>query len=141
MSDKPNKTKEEETELKRKAKLFLKDVLQTKREFYVEKQGSKESSKVKIRFNVSKYSLIKPRLQDATVENLLEVIDFTLIRWFLDMSYFRQLEEFFLNNPIIFCKNLFEEIQNSIKNNAKLVEFPTLKPRLYTAFDRVEEAY
>jgi hypothetical protein len=84
-------------------------VLQTKREFYAEKNsGSKESSKVKIRFNVSKYSLIKPRLQDATVENLLEVIDFTLIKWFLDMSYFRQLEEFFLNNPIIFCKNLFE---------------------------------
>lgn len=57
------------------------------------------------------------------------------------MSYFRQLEEFFLNNPIVFCKNLFEEIQNSIKNNAKLVEFPTLKPRLYMAFDRIEEAY
>lgn len=72
---------------------------------------------------------------------MLEVIDVTLIKWFLDMSYFRQLEEFFLANPLIFCTNLFPEIQNSIKNNAKLVEFPTLKPRLYMAFDRTEEAY
>jgi hypothetical protein len=31
LSDKPNRSKEEETELKRKAKLFLKDVLQNKR--------------------------------------------------------------------------------------------------------------
>lgn len=55
-------------ELKRKAKLFLKDVLQNKRDAYVERSaGAKESNKIKIRFNVSKYSLIKPKLQDVTV--------------------------------------------------------------------------
>lgn len=68
MSDKPNRSKEEEVELKRKAKLFLKDVLQNKRDAYVERSaGAKESNKIKIRFNVSKYSLIKPKLQDVTV--------------------------------------------------------------------------
>jgi hypothetical protein len=28
-----------------------------------------------------------------------------------------------------------------IKNNAKLVEFPTLKPRFFSIFERIEEAY
>ena len=64
LSEKGNKGKEDDAELKRKAKLFLKDVLQNKRDNYL---GRGSGSKLKIRFNVSKYSLIKPKLQDVTI--------------------------------------------------------------------------
>jgi hypothetical protein len=63
--------------------------------------------KVKISFNTSKNSLIKQKLNPATPEELLEIIDFFLIRWHLDMNMFVPLENFFSNNPSIYCKKLF----------------------------------
>ncbi len=67
----------------------------------------KSNIKVKITFNPSKYSLIRPKLPAATPEELLEIIDFSLIKWFLEMGMFKQLEDFFLINQTIFCKRLF----------------------------------
>jgi hypothetical protein len=60
-----NKGKDEETDLKRQAKIFLKEVLQNRRDFYVSKMSM---IKVKMQFNSSKYSLIKPKLSSATTE-------------------------------------------------------------------------
>jgi hypothetical protein len=63
--------------------------------------------KVKITFNTSKNSLIKQKLNPATPEELLEIIDFCLIKWHLDMNMFVQLENFFSNNSSIYCKKIF----------------------------------
>lgn len=139
VNEKAVKNKDEETELKKKSKLFLKEILEFKREQYLLKSSA--SAKMVINLKSSKNSLVKPKLNPASPEQMLEIIDFSLIRWFLDMGMYRHLEDFFQANPIIFCKRLFGEFESQIRNNAKLVDFPTLKPRLFTAFDRLEEAY
>lgn len=57
------------------------------------------------------------------------------------MSMFGALETFFTNNPVIYCKRLYTEFENLIRNNPKLIDFPTLKPRFFAAFDKSDEAY
>ncbi len=65
LQEKPNKGPNEETELKKKSKLFLKEVLEYKRDQYVSRTNL---LKVKIGFVSSKYSLIKQKLNPATPE-------------------------------------------------------------------------
>ena len=59
VNEKVQKTKDDEEELKKKSKLFLKDILENKREFYLS-QGT--SSKVKKEFYKAKNSLVKGEL-------------------------------------------------------------------------------
>lgn len=82
LGEKPNRGPNEETELKKKSKLFLKEVLEFKREEYMSRANL---FKVKIQFNNSKNSLVKQKLAPATPEELLEVIDFYLIKLHLNM--------------------------------------------------------
>lgn len=65
ISEKASKSKEEENDLKKKSKYFLKDLLEFKREQYLAKANM---LKVKISFNPSRNSLIKQKLNPATPE-------------------------------------------------------------------------
>jgi hypothetical protein len=47
--------------------------------------------KVKIQFNTSRYSLIKQKISPATPEELLEIIDFYIIRLLLNLESFATL--------------------------------------------------
>lgn len=106
LQEKPNKGPNDETDLKKKSKLFLKEVLEYKRDQYVSRTNL---LKVKIGFVSSKYSLIKQKLNPATPEELLELIDFYLIRLHLNMESFSLLEKFFKENSNVYCKRLFME--------------------------------
>lgn len=63
--------------------------------------------KVKSQFNVSKNSLIKQKMNPATPEELIEIIDYYLIRLHLNMESFALLEKFFHLTQTIYCKRLF----------------------------------
>ena len=65
INEKATKNKDDETDLKKKSKYFLKDILQFKRQQYLSRQNM---LKVKISFNTSKNSLIKQKLNPATPE-------------------------------------------------------------------------
>jgi|JI6StandDraft_1071083.scaffolds.fasta_scaffold346084_1 hypothetical protein len=106
LGEKPNKGPNEESELKKKSKLFLKEVLEFKREQYLSRANL---FKVKIQFNTSKYSLIRQKIVPATPEELLEVIDFYLVKLHLNMESFTLLDKFFRDNQTIYCKRLFEQ--------------------------------
>jgi hypothetical protein len=121
--------------LKKKSKLFLKEVLEHKREQFLTRANL---YKVKIQFNTSKYSLIKQKMNPATPEELLEIIDYYIIRLHLNMESFSLLENFFKQNSNIYCKRLFVEFEGLIKSNENLINYATLKPRFYTAFDKLE---
>lgn len=138
ISEKATKGKDDENDLKKKSKYFLKDMLDLKREQYLSRSNL---FKVKIQFNSSKNSLVKQKLAPANPEELLEIIDFYTIRWFLDMGMFAPLEAFFAANPAIYCRRLYSEFEGIIRSNPKLVDYPTLKPRFFAAFDKSEEAY
>ncbi len=88
VGEKSNRGPNEENELKKKSKLFLKEVLEFKREQYLSRTNM---LKVKVQFNVSKNSLIKQRMNPATPEELLEIIDYYLIRLHLNMESFTLL--------------------------------------------------
>ena len=64
-----------------------------------------------------------------------------MIKWFFETGMFRTLEEFLLSNPTIYCQREFHELENLFRSNPKLLEVPTLKPRLFTAFEKYDEAY
>ena len=80
INEKAQKSKDEETELKKKSKLFLKEVMEYKRDLYLAQTTT--SNKIKKSFFTSKNSPIKQKLREVTAEELLEIIDFTLIKWF-----------------------------------------------------------
>ena len=103
--------------MKRKSKLFIKEVLEQKREFYLS-QGV--SGKIKKSFPRAKNSLIKGSLASVTSEELLEIIDFTLIKWYFEMGMLRQLEDFLLANPSLYCQKYFSEFEDNIRKNPKL---------------------
>jgi hypothetical protein len=63
VSERVNKGKDEENDLKRKSKYFIKDILDFKREQYLSKSNI---FKVKIQFQTSKNSLVKQKLAAAT---------------------------------------------------------------------------
>lgn len=63
INEKATKSKDDETDLKKKSKLFLKEILEFKREQYLSKTNT---LKVKITFPTSKNSLIKQKLNPAT---------------------------------------------------------------------------
>jgi hypothetical protein len=65
VGEKASKGKDEESDLKKKSKLFLKEVLEYKRDQYLSRTNM---YKVKIQFNSSKYSLIKQKINPATPE-------------------------------------------------------------------------
>ena len=65
INEKATKNKDDESDLKKKSKYFLKDILQFKRQQYLSRQNM---LKVKISFNTSKNSLIKQKLNPATPE-------------------------------------------------------------------------
>ena len=50
------------------------------------------------------------------------------------MGMLKHLEDFLLNNPVIYCQRLYTEFEDTLRKNAKLIEVPTLKPRLFTVF-------
>ena len=62
---------------------------------------------MKLQFNTSKNSLIKQKLNPATPEELLEIIDFFLISLLLNSESYVLLEKFFKDNQLIYCKRLF----------------------------------
>lgn len=68
VSEKATKGKDDETDLRKKSKYFLKDILEFKRDQYLSKINM---FKVKIPFNTSKNSLVKQKLPSATPEELL----------------------------------------------------------------------
>ena len=68
VSEKATKGKDDETDLRKKSKYFLKDILEFKRDQYLSKINM---FKVKISFNTSKNSLVKQKLPSATPEELL----------------------------------------------------------------------
>lgn len=86
----------------------------------------------------SKYTLVG-KLPAATLEEILETIDYALIKWYFENNDYKSLEEFLKNNVKIYCKGLFEEFETEFKSN-KLREHPTLVPRLFAAFGKTEEA-
>ena len=55
-----------------------------------------------------------------TSEELLEIIDFTLIKWYFEMGMLRQLEDFLLANPSLYCQKYFSEFEDNIRKNPKL---------------------
>lgn len=63
LGEKGGRGQNEENDLKKKSKLFLKEVLEHKREQYLTRANL---YKVKIQFNSSKYSLIKQKMNPAT---------------------------------------------------------------------------
>lgn len=67
------------------------------------------------------------------------MVDYALIKWYLESAAFKNLEEFLSNNPRIYCTNLYADFENDFKSS-KLKEWATLVPRLYAAFGRVDLA-
>ena len=88
LGEKPNRGQNEENDLQKKSKLFLKEVLEQKREHYLSRVNL---FKVKIQFNTSKYSLIRQKIGPATPEEMLEIIDYYLVRIHLTMESFKHL--------------------------------------------------
>ena len=66
LQEKTSKGKDEEADLKKKSKLFLKEVLEAKREYYSSQAASLASAKVKKTFQYSKNSLVKQKLEQVT---------------------------------------------------------------------------
>lgn len=64
-----------------------------------------------------------------------------MIKWFFEMGMLKHLEDFLLANPVIYCQRLYAEFEDTFRKNAKLIEVPTLKPRLFTAFEKYDEAF
>ena len=54
------------------------------------------------------------------------------------MGMLHQLENFLLANSFINCQRRFSEFEEVLKTHPKLYEVPTLKPRLYSAFEKYE---
>lgn len=46
-----------------------------------------------------------------------------------------------MNCTKIYCQKQFNELNEIFGNNPRLLEIPTLKPRLYAAFEKYQEAY
>jgi tetratricopeptide (TPR) repeat protein len=67
------------------------------------------------------------------------MVDYALIKWYLESGMYKNLEEFLSNNPKIYCTALYSDFENDFKSN-KLKESPTLVPRLYAAFGRLDQA-
>lgn len=67
------------------------------------------------------------------------MVDYALIKWYLETGMHKQLEEFLANNPKIFCTNLFSDFDNDLKSS-RLKDSPTLVPRLYAAFGKLDQA-
>ena len=65
INEKAQKGKDEEADLKKRSKLFLKEVLEYKRDFYL---AQANTSKVKKAFFTSKYSVVKLKLPPITAE-------------------------------------------------------------------------
>ena len=66
LQEKTQKGKDEETDLKKKSKLFLKEVLEAKRDYYSSQASSVASAKVKKTFQYSRNSLVKQKLEPVT---------------------------------------------------------------------------
>ena len=54
------------------------------------------------------------------------------------MNMLNALEKFLSTNPTIHCHRLFPEFDSLIRTNEKLIEYPTLKPRLFAAFNKIQ---
>jgi hypothetical protein len=60
---------------------------------------------------------VRQKINPATPEELLEIIDYYLVRLHLNMESFALLEKFFKENVNIYCKRLFVEFESLIKQN------------------------
>ena len=68
LGEKVNKGGSEESDLKKKSKYFLKEVLELNREYYLSRVNF---FKVKVQFTPSRYSLVRSKISPATPEELL----------------------------------------------------------------------
>jgi len=135
---KKDESERETQESKKRAKLFLKEVLEFKRDKFIA-EASKQHLKEKLHYQTSKYSQSGVKFQDATLEEILEMVDYALIKWYLEGGVYKNLEEFLSSTPRIYCTGLYSDFDNDLRSN-KLREWATLVPRLYAAFGKLDLA-
>ena len=118
----------------KEAKEFLRDVLEIKRAYYLSNYAS--NLKENLTFLTSSYSFNSFKSNQITVEELLEQIDFVLIKIYCDFPLHDKLKSFFTNNKV-FCRAMMGELEPRIlefkKTNASIVA------KFYENFGKIKE--
>lgn len=116
------------------AKDFLRDVLENRRAYYLSNNAS--NLKENLIFLPSPHNFNTFKLSQTTIEELLEQIDFVLIKIYCEFALHDKLKSFFTNNKV-FCRAMMGELEPTIlqfKNtNASIVA------KFYENFGKIKE--
>lgn len=57
------------------------------------------------------------KFQDATLEEILEMVDYALIKYYLELGLYKNLEEFLSNSLRIYCTSLYSDFESDFRSS------------------------
>ena len=122
-----NKKEDANKELQKNLKLakeFLMEILEFRRAYLL---NNYQNLKEVLTFVTSSQNFNQAKFSNAQVIELLEVIDFALIKMYADLGLPEKLKVFFTNNKI-YCREMLNELETS------LIPFKTSNGAIYAKF-------
>jgi len=137
----PQEFRQDPNKVKKIAKEFLAFVLENRRTYYLNNYDETHFNEIP-KFTTSGFSLLadevkKGLMTENSVQNLLEMIDFALIRLYAEFKEEVKLS-LFLDNPKIYCKAYLTDLEPYVLELKSLN--PSIVAKFYEQFGKLREA-